>query len=50
MKENMKESLNIFKEGIDGWDNRTGVCPLCEKESEQYLRWVVKDVNNDDEF
>ena len=21
----MKESLNIFKEGIDGWDNRTGV-------------------------
>ena len=28
----------------------TGVCPLCEKESEQYLRWVVKDVNNDDEF
>lgn len=31
-------------------DKITGVCPLCEKESEQYLRWVVKDVNNDDEF
>lgn len=22
----------------------TGTCPLCEKESDQYLRWVVKPV------
>lgn len=26
-----------------------GVCPLCEKQTEQYLRWVVKDVKQDDE-
>lgn len=23
----------------------SGVCPLCEKDSEQYLKWVVKDIN-----
>lgn len=22
----------------------TGVCPLCEKESDQYLKWVVKPI------
>lgn len=22
----------------------TGICPLCEKESDQYLKWVIKDV------
>lgn len=27
----------------------TGVCPLCQKESEQYLKWVVKDANTDDD-
>lgn len=24
----------------------TGVCPLCEKETDQYLKWVIKDVEN----
>lgn len=27
----------------------SGVCPLCEKESEQYLRWVVTPVEKDEE-
>ena len=22
----------------------TGVCPLCDKETDQYLKWVVKDI------
>ena len=26
----------------------TGKCPLCDKESEQYLKWVIKDANNAD--
>lgn len=24
-------------------DHVTGVCPLCNKESDQYLKWVIKD-------
>lgn len=24
----------------------TGVCPLCGKETDQYLKWVIKDVND----
>ncbi len=24
----------------------TGICPLCDRETTQYLRWVVKSVNN----
>lgn len=27
----------------------SGVCPLCEKETDQYLRWIVKDVTDDEE-
>lgn len=23
----------------------SGICPLCEKESDQYLKWVIKDVD-----
>ena len=26
----------------------TGVCPLCNKESDQYLKWVVKSVSEDE--
>lgn len=26
-------------------DKISGVCPLCEKETEQYLKWVIKDIN-----
>lgn len=26
----------------------TGVCPLCEKESEQFLRWVISEVEDND--
>lgn len=25
----------------------TGVCPLCEKETEQFLKWVISSVNKD---
>lgn len=24
----------------------SGTCPLCEKESDQYLKWVIKSVNS----
>lgn len=27
----------------------SGICPLCEKESDQYLKWVVQDVEADTE-
>ena len=30
-------------------DKISGVCPLCEKETDQYLRWIVKDVTDDEE-
>lgn len=26
----------------------SGKCPLCEKESEQYIKWIVRDVNDRD--
>jgi len=26
-------------------DHVTGVCPLCGKDSDQYLKWVIKDAN-----
>ena len=26
----------------------SGVCPLCEKETDQYLKWVIKSINSDD--
>ena len=25
-------------------ENITGICPICGKESEQYLKWIVKEV------
>lgn len=25
-------------------DKVTGICPLCNKESDQYLKWIIKDV------
>lgn len=25
----------------------SGICPLCEKESEQYLKWIIKDISED---
>lgn len=27
----------------------SGVCPLCEKESSQLLKWIIRDVADDDE-
>lgn len=27
-------------------DHVTGVCPVCEKESEQRIKWVIRDVND----
>ena len=27
-----------------------GICPLCGKETEQYLKWVIKDVEDADEL
>lgn len=29
-------------------DHITGVCPVCEKESEQYIKWVIRDINDQD--
>lgn len=28
-------------------DKITGICPLCEKETDQYLNWVVKAVDHE---
>lgn len=29
----------------------TGICPLCDKETDQYLKWVIKSVKDDiDEY
>ena len=28
----------------------SGVCPLCEKETDQYLKWVIKSVNDSEEY
>ena len=27
-------------------DKGSGICPLCDSESDQYLKWVVKEVDN----
>lgn len=27
-------------------DHITGICPLCQKETNQYLKWVIKSVND----
>lgn len=29
-------------------DKITGICPLCEKETDQYLKWVIKDANSEE--
>lgn len=29
-------------------DHITGVCPVCEKESEQRIKWVIRDINDED--
>lgn len=29
-------------------DHVTGICPLCGKETDQYLKWVIRDANNDE--
>lgn len=26
----------------------SGICPVCDKESDQYLKWIVKDVESDE--
>ena len=26
----------------------TGICPLCDKETDQYLKWLIKSVKDDD--
>ena len=28
-------------------DHVSGICPLCGKESDQFLKWVIRDVNSD---
>lgn len=27
----------------------TGICPLCDKETEQFLKWIIKSVDDDAE-
>lgn len=29
-------------------DHITGVCPVCEKESEQRIKWVIRSINDED--
>ena len=29
-------------------DHVSGICPLCGKESDQYLKWVIKDIDSKD--
>lgn len=29
-------------------DKISGICPLCDKHTDQYLKWVINSVNNDD--
>lgn len=29
-------------------DHITGVCPVCEKESEQRIKWIIRDINDQD--
>lgn len=31
-------------------DHVTGTCPLCGKETDQYLKWVIKDVSTADKM
>lgn len=31
-------------------DKISGTCPLCEKETDQYLRWVVKSVHDSEDY
>jgi hypothetical protein len=28
----------------------SGICPLCDRESNQYLKWIVKDVSKADDY
>lgn len=30
-------------------DTISGVCPVCNKDTEQHLKWVIKDVNNSED-
>ena len=30
-------------------DHVSGICPLCKKETDQYLKWIVRDINSDDD-
>ena len=29
-------------------DHVSGICPLCQKESDQYLKWIIRDVESAD--
>lgn len=30
-------------------DHVSGICPICGKETDQYLKWVIRDINSDED-
>ncbi len=30
-------------------DHVSGICPLCGKETDQYLKWVIRDIDSEEE-
>lgn len=41
--------ISALKESDQEVEKITGVCPLCDKETDQYLKWLIKSVNGDEE-
>lgn len=42
--------ISAVMESDQDIDKISGICPICGKESDQYLRWVIKDVDRPVEF
>lgn len=36
--------ISAMVESDQAVESISGICPLCEKQSEQYLKWIIKDV------
>ena len=41
--------ISAVLESEEEIDHVSGICPLCQKESEQYLKWIIRDVEDADE-
>ena len=40
--------ISVVVESDQEIDKISGVCPLCDKETDQYLKWIIRDVNTED--